>query len=166
MAPAGGGIYQAAIPPVSAPGVDFYIRATDGPATSHLPSLDPGLFPFQIAVGSNVRPLITHTPITDAIAGTDLAITAAVVDTTNRVDQVSLRWRPAGDLNYESVPMGNMGGNQFGATIPVAEIAQDLEYYIWASDDMGLASTAGTPDDPFHVSVTYANSIYFSFIRK
>jgi hypothetical protein len=150
----GGNLYQVALPPLSAPGVDFFVRATDGQLTSSLPSVDAGQEPFQIAVLPNVAPQITHTPVTTAPREQDIPITAQVVDTTNRIVSVELLWRRAGELSYRRVAMSAAGSTSYRATIPAIGVVADIEYYLRATDDFGVASTAATADRPFVIAVT------------
>lgn len=155
MLAVGGDVYEASIPieVVISPGVDFYVRATDGTLSSSLPSVDPGDNPFQIAVLPNQPPVITHTPVTTSALMQDIVIEATVTDTTNFLDSVELHWRYIGDLIFNDVPMTPVGGDDFSATIAGADVVRDIEYYIRAVDNLTLAATAATPDAPFLITV-------------
>lgn len=146
MTNVGNNIYQAIIPgsAVLSPGVDYYISATDGQATSTAPAVDASSLPYQIAVLPNQPPQITHTPITSGTPGTAIAINANVIDNTNRLVSVTLFYREFGTLLFLSATMSSIGGNQYAATIPGSVITNaGAEYYIRAVDDFNVASTHG-----------------------
>ena len=152
MVAVGGDIYSAAIPAVKAPGVDYYIRATDGDVTSQLPSTDPANEPFQIAVLPNVAPSISHTPVSSAQRNADVQVAADVSDSTNRVVSVDLFWRRFGELLYNKLPM-TASGVRYTANIPADQVTADMQYYIVAVDDLKLSSTSGTKDAPHFVGI-------------
>ncbi len=158
MSDRGNNRYEATIPPVTSPGIDYYITATDGQSLSALPSTDPGQFPFQISVLPNVAPQIIHTPVTNATFRAALTITAEILDTTDRVADAALNWRRAGDLIYRTLPLQHSSDNRYSATIPGTEITGELEYYLRAIDNLGVAATLGTADQPYQVAVTFAES--------
>ncbi len=148
MTAVGGDVYELVLPAVGPPRIDYYVRASDGQVSSSLPSVDPAAFPFQIAVLPNVAPQISHTPVTEALPGTEIGIGAEVVDTTNVVALVELRWRRAGELIFQVLPLQNTGGDSFAVSIPPAEVTDDIEYFVRAVDDFGVASMFATPDSP------------------
>jgi lysophospholipase L1-like esterase len=154
MRPAGGDVYSATIPGVSRPGVDFYVRATDGQVTAQLPSVDPGVLPYQIAVLPNVAPTITHEALAVAPSNKDLTISAKVQDTTNKIAAVNIKWRYAGELLFRSVTMASGPDDIYSAVISREQVTQDIEYYVLAADDLGVASSDGTPDKPHAIKVT------------
>ena len=158
MVPVGGDRYEVTLPPVATPGVDFFITATDGVLTSALPSADPSDFPFQIGVLPNVAPEIVHTPVPVAARGAPIGLSAQVVDNTNQLAGAELRWRRIGELLYNSIAMGSIGGDQFLATIPSSEVTNGIEYFLRAEDDLGVASTHGTPDDPHLIGLICAGA--------
>lgn len=157
-------VYEAKLPPVAPPGVDFYVRATDGDEFTSLPSLSPGDEPFQIAVAPNSAPFIGHDPRAGRRSrpGENVTITSLVRDTTNSIGSVELRWRNEGDLFFKRLPMTRVAPasrsaasqasadteGTFTAVIPGAEVTGPVEYYIRATDDQGVTSTFGTPDEP------------------
>lgn len=146
MSHTGNNVYQAVIPAaaVLAPGVDYYITATDGQATSSDPTVDASANPYQIAVLPNQPPVITHTPVTSGTPNTAVPINATVVDNTNRVTSVTLFYREFGTLLFASANMNLTGSNQYSATIPGNVITNaGVEYYIRAVDDFNVASTHG-----------------------
>jgi hypothetical protein len=148
-----GTIFSVTIPAndVNGPGIDFYITAIDGQNTSSLPSVDPATHPFQIAVLPNYAPVISHTPIVTAPFYQPLLISADVTDNTLSVTNVKLYYRVLGQLIYQEAPMALESGTNttYKATIPAIYItANNLEYYIKATDNYNVSSTHGTADSP------------------
>ncbi|HRW11065.1 MAG TPA: hypothetical protein P5121_38450, partial [Caldilineaceae bacterium] len=150
--------YETTIPGVQSPGIDYYITATDGQVLSTLPSTDPGLLPFQIGVLPNVAPQIQHSPVISALYRDALPIRATVADTTNRVAAVELKWRRVGELIYRTSAIVPGVNNEYVVTIAGHEITTDLEYYLRAVDDLGVAATAGSADNPYRVNLRYGES--------
>jgi len=153
----GGDRWSAQVPAgsVSPPGVDYFVSATDGQATSFDPSTEPSRFPYQFAVLPNEPPHIDHTPVARAEVGQALQLGAFVVDATNRVESVTLLWRPIGTLDYVSSAMFQIPfTNLFVGAVPEDRVTTDgVEYYIIARDDFGVSNSAGTADRPFQVEV-------------
>ncbi|KAA3610959.1 MAG: VWA domain-containing protein [Calditrichaeota bacterium] len=145
MIDTGNNIFEATIPGnvVLEPGVDYYIKATDGQTTSTYPELDPSIYPVQIAVLPNQPPLISHTPVLSGTVGASVSINAVVTDYTNSVAAVKLFYRKYGTLIYTSVAM-TLSGGTYSANIPGSIITTNgVEYYIRAVDDLGIASING-----------------------
>ncbi len=148
-------IYQATIPSaaVDSPGVDYYIRATDGESTVSRPSTDARSDPYQIAVLPNEPPSIQHTPVTNLTPGSPIPITATATDNTNSLASVTLFYRQTGDLTYTSLSMSNTSGDTYEATIPGSDVTQTgISYYISATDNFGVSSTVGSADRPLGVT--------------
>ncbi|MFQ5639866.1 MAG: VWA domain-containing protein, partial [bacterium] len=142
----GNNIYEASIagPDVQDPGVDYYITATDGQVTSSDPTVDPDIFPYQIAVLPNQPPQITHTPVTSGSPGQDILISATVVDNTTSLTSVDLHYREISTLLFQHVSMAAVGGDQYEGFIPNSVVTNaGVEYFIRAVDDFGLASIHG-----------------------
>jgi len=136
---------------VAAPGLQYYITATDGQATTSDPSVDAGTVPHSIPVLPNVAPLITHTPIASATAGHAIGIEADVADVTNSVAEVKLLYRTTGTLLDQTAVMTLVSGDRYRATIAGSAVAAPgLTYRIRASDDLGITTQAG----PYSVPVT------------
>jgi len=141
-----GDLFEAFIPgyEVNSPGLLFYITATDGQLTATNPPVEPAENAYNIAVLPNVAPHIIHTPVTSALAGTDIAISAKVIDNTNDVAQVFLFYRRTGTLLYETAVMAPVSGNEYKGTIPKSFVTADgVDYFIRAFDDLGIASFDG-----------------------
>jgi VWFA-related protein len=157
-----GTLYIAEIPAyaVNAPGVDYYITASDGTLTSSEPPLDPQNNPRQIPVVPNNAPFIIHTPVTLAGWGTDIPITARVYDDSDFVDSVVLYFRKAGQLAYGYAEMARVSGSSkdglYQGLLPGSVNTQasppGCDYYIKATDNNGFIGTHGTPDNPHRVN--------------
>ncbi|MCP4709214.1 MAG: S8 family serine peptidase, partial [Planctomycetes bacterium] len=106
------------------------------------------------AAVDTISPVIIHIPATTAPPGLGWRLTADVADNV-QVASVVLNYRDpnlAGD--YTSLPMVNIAGNQWSATIPGSAVQPPgVEYYLLASD--GISSVYdGTPALPHLVVVT------------
>lgn len=141
-----------------------HARGVTGEASSSTSGARTLVEPFQIAVAPNSAPFIGHDPRAGRRSRPDenVTITSLVRDTTNSIGSVELRWRNEGDLFFKRLPMtriapaGRSAATQasadtegtFTAVIPGAEVTGPVEYYIRATDDQGVTSTFGTPDEP------------------
>jgi pimeloyl-ACP methyl ester carboxylesterase len=149
-------LYTADIPgsDVAAPGVDFYITASDGTLTSSSPQNNPATYPHQIAILPNEAPVIGHTPVTTATVGTNVVISANVTDTTDYVDHVKLFYRTTGYVLYDSADMVS-SSDTYVATIPGSKVTlTGVDYYIVASDNHSVRTCDGTDVAPHHIDVT------------
>ena len=157
MVDMGGGIYCGEIPgsAVVTPGIDYYLKASDGEVVVFDPSTDPGNNPYQIAVWPNEAPVIEHTPVACTDADQEILIDATVIDSTNMVDMAKVYYRPGSTFQYTEEILTPIGGNIYEGTIPVTAIAdpEGVDYYLWAIDDFGIATTDGTADAPHHVVI-------------
>lgn len=155
MINSGGTLYQVQIPAtaVIAPGIDYYITATDGVAASSSPKVNPAELPYQISVLPNRPPVITHAPITRNQIGKAISVASRVVDTTNSLASVTLNYRRFGTLVYKIVAMTAGANNSYSSTIPGNEMTVDgIDYFIKAVDNFGISSFAGYPDIPIYIN--------------
>ena len=146
MTAVGNNIYEATISGTNiiTPGLDYYITATDGQATSSDPSVDPNIFPYQIAILPNLPPAISHTPVTTGIPGQAITIAADVTDNTDSLANVALHFRGIGSLLFTVVPMHQTTANKYEGIIPGSAVTNDgLEYFIRAIDNFNLAGVHG-----------------------
>jgi len=151
-----GDTYGVTIPKtdIKAPGVDFYIAASDGVLTSTSPSNAPAFSPHQIAVLPNHFPVITHTPVTEAVVGELITIEAEVTDTDagDNVDKALVYYRQGGHILYKSVPMENTAGNHYEAAIPAGEVSDlGIDYYLMAADSHGARTYDGNDTAPYFI---------------
>jgi hypothetical protein len=94
-------------------------------------------------------PAITHAAVTQALKGKPVEINARLVGDTG-VQGAVVMFRHAGDKDYKALPMGNIGGDDYTATIPAAMTASDLEYYVEAFDQYGNGpARSGAPNVPY-----------------
>ena len=111
------------------------------------------------AAVDTVPAVVTHTPVTSARPSQSLPISATVTDNVG-VQGVTLNYRPAGSGgDYTSLPMVNVSGTSWVATIPgSAVLPPGVEYYLAATD--GISQTySGTPAAPHTVVVTNAPTL-------
>lgn len=154
----GNDVYEAIIPAgaVVEPGLDYYIRATDGEVNSTDPSNEPDVYPYQLAVCPNYAPEITHNAPTNANAGSACDLTVTASDYTNVLTKVILYYRTTGELlwNKIEVPCTNSSEETCTFTIPEDKVvAPSIEYYIKATDNLGVSGYWQTADDPYVLEV-------------
>lgn len=147
--------WQATIPAAQVldPGIEYYIRATDGQSTTTAPEfIDRPGYPFSFAVLPNLPPVLNHTPLQTADPKSPIVITAEAIDNTNFVSQVILAWKREEDLLYTEVPMTLVAGtNNYTYTIPALNTNTIVSYYIRAVDNFNVST--------FSASATYPNTI-------
>jgi len=140
-------------PPAGAPGVDYYIVATDGHHTVSDPPRDPQEQPYQISICPNEFPAITHIPVTDACPGYDLTIPVEITDAADSISYVTLFYRKGGDVLYDESSMNPMGEDLWTGTIPGSYISEPLgtDYYLVGCDSYGTCSYEGRATKPHHI---------------
>ena len=157
-----GSIWRASIPAsaVQAPGVDYFLIATDGESTSSDPSLEPNTRSYQLAVAPNDPPIITHTPVTAPADGLPMPITAIVTDQNNGLQSVALNYRKTGQLIYQATTLVNATGDAWTGGVPSDFVTfEGVDYYLLATDTFGVGQYHGTPDQPHQ---TFAPDIMIS----
>lgn len=139
---------------VQEPGIEYYILASNGRLQSTSPSVDPQGDPYSIAVLPNEPPSIDHVPAERAPVGEELLLEASVTDSTDRVASVELLYRSrGGNPAYTTLDMQG-GDGTYSASIPGSEVTEPgLDYYIRATDNLGVSATEGTSDQPHTVTV-------------
>ncbi|MGZ6124512.1 MAG: hypothetical protein ACXWLR_06105, partial [Myxococcales bacterium] len=104
-------------------------------------------------------PAITHSALSQATKGKPVEIDARLVGDTG-VQNAAVMFRHAGEKDYRALPMGNIGGDDYTATIPAAMVTSDLEYYMEAFDRYGNGpARSGAPNVPYALKVTEAVSM-------
>ena len=155
-------VYCATVPAqfVRPPGLDYYIRATDGQVTSSAPGTEPALLPYQLAVLPNLVPEILHTPPAFGRAGIELPLPVEARDNTFRMASLALFYRPQGALlwNTNLVLYGTPGRTSVTEvlTVPAGRVIPPvLEYYFRAVDDFGLTGVwpEGGADRPYELPI-------------
>jgi len=150
--------YLAEIPgeDVQYPGVQYYIRVTEGEVVATLPAAEPAARSFNFAVSPNLIPILNHTPIGAAEPQSDVPVVVEASDQTDEIAQVLLFYRQVGDLIYHEAEMILSENPSYSALIPSSILTGDLEYFIRAVDNFGLASSVGTADNPLPIAVQSA----------
>ncbi len=144
-------IYSATLPAAAAqePGLEYYIEASDGQATTTMPSDEPTLNPYQIAILPNEAPFIQHDTIWYCMKDQSITVEAEITDHTNSLASAYLYYRREGQLIYNDLQMTSSGGDQFAAVIPADFVADHaIEYYLLAKDNFGIGNYIGWPDHP------------------
>jgi uncharacterized protein YdeI (BOF family) len=92
--------------------------------------------------------MLIHTPVTQAIVNTGVAINAQAYGATS----ATLYYRSTGAADYTSIAM-TAAGNDYTATIPSESVTgAGVEYYMEATDGTNI-TTAGTAAEPYAISV-------------
>ncbi|MCB9531151.1 MAG: PKD domain-containing protein [Myxococcales bacterium] len=145
------GAYSGSIPALAvvAPGVDYYLSATDAASPSNT-ALDPAGAPtsfhtFDVFVPDTTAPTIVHTPIANGQpAGAAVTVSATVTDATG-VGPVTLYFKRSTDATWLSTAMSGSGG-AYSASIPSGSVAAPgVSYYISATDTAPAANIATSP---------------------
>ena len=102
----------------------------------------------------NITPTITHTPVTSARAGKQIAISATATDNI-AVTSVTLHYRKTGETTYRTKEMVATGvNNGYSAVIPAEYVtAAGVEYYLTAEDSDGNTAYCGTAVQPNRIAV-------------
>lgn len=154
----GSDIYSAQVPGdyVQTPGLDYYIRATDGQVTSSDPSSEPDKEPYQIAVLPNEAPEIQHTPPDSWQTGSDVQLEIGAIDNTYGIKILLVKYREPGELIWQlsTITYNPPYPTSISETITLTVAAWDapaIEYYIEVTDDLGVSSLwpEGGADAPY-----------------
>jgi pimeloyl-ACP methyl ester carboxylesterase len=142
-------------PDILYPGMEFYFLATDGQLITTKPGVNPQMYPYAIAIKNNEPPIISHVPVTVGQVGVDVSISCEVFDETDFVDIVELNYRKTGgNPVYTTMTLTNSGGNNFGGIIPGSVMTEaGIDYYIRAVDNLGVAATSGSNDEPHTIGL-------------
>ena len=98
-------------------------------------------------------PAISHTAVTQATRGQSIEINARLVGDTG-VQGATVMFRHAGEKEYKALPMGNIGGDNYTATVPAGMANADIEYYVEAFDKFGNGpGRSGAPNVPYTIKV-------------
>jgi hypothetical protein len=103
-------------------------------------------------------PAISHTAVTQATKGQSIEINARLVGDTGVKDAIVL-FRHVGETEYKTLPMGNVGGDNYTATVPGTMANADVEYYLEAFDKYGNGpGRSGAPNVPYVIKVLEAQA--------
>ncbi len=173
MAFQGGFLYTAQVPGnlVTSPGVDYFVRATDGQVTSSEPGSSPESNPYQIAVTPNIAPVVVHTPPPTWPEGQALPLTIQVLDDTYGVAELRVKHRALGDLLWitEGMSFNVPAPTEVLETITISAQgvqAPAIEYYIEAVDDLGVTTLwpPGGADHPHVLTVSAVEYLWQSVV--
>src|SRR6266404_52892 len=151
-------------------GIEYYVEAWDmaGNGPSRVGSADQPLSarveeeqkpvaptaPTNVTIRpKGVPPAITHAAVTEALRGKPVEIHARLVGETG-VQGAAVMFRRSGEKDYRTLPMGNIGGDDYTATIPASMTTTDVEYYVEAYDQYGNGpARSGSPNVPYAMHV-------------
>ncbi len=98
-------------------------------------------------------PAISHTAVTRATKGQPIEINAKLLGDTG-VQGATVLFRHVGDHEYRALPMGDIGSDNFTATVPAQQVTGDVEYYLQAFDKYGNGpGRSGAPNAPYRIQV-------------
>jgi hypothetical protein len=101
-------------------------------------------------------PAITHTALTQATRGAPIELNARIGGDTG-VQGATILFRHVGEKDYKALPMGNIGGDDYTATVPAGQATSDIEYYLEAFDKYGNGpGRSGAPTVPYRIKVLEA----------
>ena len=134
------------------PGVDYYYYFTVVDTNGN-EIADTRSNTAQAAPLDNIKPEITHTPITTAKVGSDISVSAKATDNI-KVTEVNLYYRTSGTNDYTKKTMTyNDLTKLYGATIPRAAVTADgVEYYIEAIDNSGNHQFSASATVPYKIN--------------
>lgn len=103
--------------------------------------------------GDTTPPTIIHAPVTTAIEGQNVTITATITDNVG-VTSATLYYRKTGETSYTSIAMLK-SGNTWTATIPASAVTPaDVEYYISTTDGINTATDPATNPETLPHKIT------------
>jgi len=152
--------YQGVIPgsSITAAGVDYYIKAEDAVPNTNYNGTSSVPHVIPVSTSDTIAPVITHTPVTTAVAGAPVTISAIVTDNVG-VASVKLFYRKHLTSVYTPVAM-TASGSTYTATIPAASVTTvNVDYYIEAQDTVPITSSDGTSIAPHVITVSATDII-------
>lgn len=98
-------------------------------------------------------PAILHTALLQALASRPVEVNARLTGETG-VSGPTVLFRHVGERDFKALPMGNIAGDEYTATVPASMVTSDLEYYIEAFDRFGNGpARSGGPNNPYRLAV-------------
>lgn len=99
-------------------------------------------------------PAISHSTVSKAVKGQSIEIAAKLVGDTG-VSAAKVLFRKVGEKEFKELPMGDIGGDNYTATMPASMVTGDLEYYLEAYDRHGNGpGRSGGPQVPYTITVS------------
>lgn len=140
--------YSCSLTPLEAPGVDYYLTASDELENDSSDPADAPENPHTVDVieRDTTAPEITHTPIDGSrTVGVAVAIEATIQDDAG-VATATLYYRTSGSGDYIQVAMTPGAENLYSAVISGSAVqSPGVEYYITAVDGDDAANTGASP---------------------
>ncbi len=170
------GDYSVEVPAglTSVEGIEYYIEAWDmaGNGPARVGSAEAPLLarideekkalapPTTVTIRpKGAAPAILHSAVASALKGKPVEINARLVGESG-VQGAAVMFRHAGEKEYKALPMGNIGGDDYTATIPAGMTTSDLEYYVEAFDRFGNGpARAGAPNVPYALKIQEAVAV-------
>jgi hypothetical protein len=163
------GDYQVELAPAltSVEAIEYYVEVYDnagnGPVRSGSPETPltvtleeekkAAAAPIPVVRPKGAPPAITHTAVTQATKNTAIEINARLVGDTG-VSSPTVMFRRVGEKDYKALPMGNIGGDDYTATVPAQMATGDIEYYVEAFDKyQNGPGRSGAPAVPYIIKV-------------
>jgi VWFA-related protein len=149
---------------VLAPGVLYYLRATDGVQEIFSP-FNYGTLPHSIAVLNNNAPVIAHTPVASSMRNQAVPVSANVTDPDSggSINQVLLYYRihdPNQNTPYFSIGMTSVNGLTYTAEIPADKVTvSGVDYFISAWDNYLVRADKGSATSPYFIGIGAANIV-------
>jgi hypothetical protein len=98
-------------------------------------------------------PSITHSAVGKAYKAKPIELNARLKGETG-VSAPTVKYRHLGESDFKTLPMGDIGSDNYTATIPSSEVNKDVEYYIEAFDKNGNGpGRSGGPEAPYLLRV-------------
>jgi hypothetical protein len=98
-------------------------------------------------------PALTHTAVTQATKGQSIELNARIGGDTG-VQGAAIMFRHVGEKEYKALPMGQIGPDDYTATVPAGMATSDIEYYLEAFDKYGNGpGRSGAPNVPYTIKV-------------
>lgn len=155
-------------------GLEYYIEAWDmagnGPArvgSAEQPlavrideEKKPAAAPTTVMIKpKGAPPAIMHAALSQATKGKAVEINARLLGDSG-VQGAVVMFRHTGEKDFKALPMGNLGADDYTATIPAAMVTSDLEYYLEAFDRYGNGpARSGAPNAPYTMKIQEAVAV-------
>jgi hypothetical protein len=138
----------APLPTVTSPSI-----APPLPPVSGADSIAPPL-PILPPEEDTQAPVLTHAAVRKAPRGTELKLTAKIVDERSGVGDAQACWRNLFHIDYECVALTPTKNDEYEAVIASSALADGFAYYVEASDSLGNGpARSGAPDAPHSVAL-------------
>jgi hypothetical protein len=137
---------------VQNPGIEYYIKATDGQSTTTAPEfIDMEGYPWSFAVLPNVAPEIYDLTETDSLhVGDSVCFRANATDVTDSIGAVYLYIRAMNDISFSVYEMTKDTGDTYIYDEYILEEGI-TEYFFIAEDNHGVSTFCGDENSPMTI---------------